>query len=745
MNKKLISAFLLSTAISCISSNLSYAAEDAISDASMVTYDKAYFVTFSPVTLLDMLQAVPGVPEILTKNRQQSRRNSFGGGQRGFGSGGDQILMDGKRLAGKANNIDDTLSRVSASQIDRIELIRGAASGLDVQSEGLVINIVMLEGISTSTTFWKVTGEYSGGHNFVPEFLLSHSGSKGNLDYTFSGERKDNDFFYNAHETFFDAAGTQTAIQDIAGDFGRDGYKFNTNLAYAFNDGSRLRINGLYEPSGNDGQEVRSKTTNTIDPITYITDRDMGKWEVGGDYSRDLGVLGNLKTLFVINRNTEDGDVNRFKGSGAAQFDYVRDVTTVNRTEKIFRASITKGIAEGQSLELGGEAAINTFDKSFINNKRQNALDNSITAVATDPFVIGNNDNVEIKENRYEIFANHSFNISSKMVLQSSLTTEFSKIIADNIFVNASSTRRDTSFTYLKPRINFRYDFTGRDQFRIIAEKKVSQLNFNNFVTRFDQQEQIFKFGNTNIRPEQTWDFSFAFEHRLPNDSGSLEAEVFYRKYTDHISVVDFTEYYDAGLNLTDVNTFFGLNPDQTLIDYVDDQGTGFTAKSGNIDSAKAYGVKLKSSLRLGFIGVPQATLSLGYTYEKRTTTDQFTLLERTFDRHSDHRATFNFRHDITQYQLTYGFEGDVRSDQVRSYINSYWPSSPAANIKVFLEKTVFTDYKIRFEGEGLTKNRGASTYNLYNDHIRLNDLREVQEKLFRRPVELRISIQGTF
>ncbi|MBT5186250.1 MAG: TonB-dependent receptor plug domain-containing protein, partial [Kordiimonadaceae bacterium] len=169
MNKKLISAFLLSTAISCISSNLSYAAEDAISDASMVTYDKAYFVTFSPVTLLDMLQAVPGVPEILTKNRQQSRRNSFGGGQRGFGSGGDQILMDGKRLAGKANNIDDTLSRVSASQIDRIELIRGAASGLDVQSEGLVINIVMLEGISTSTTFWKVTGEYSGGHNFVPE------------------------------------------------------------------------------------------------------------------------------------------------------------------------------------------------------------------------------------------------------------------------------------------------------------------------------------------------------------------------------------------------------------------------------------------------------------------------------------------------------------------------------------------------------------------------------------------------
>ena len=742
MNKNIVRSIVLTSCISLVTLH-AFGAEDGADDATVVTYDKAYFEAFTPVTLLDMLQSVPGVPDILNKNRQQTRRAQFGGGggQRGFGSGGDQILMDGKRLAGKSNNIDDTLSRVSASQVDRIELIRGAASGLDVQSQGLVINIIMLEGANTSTTFWQIKGEYSGGHDVVPEFLISHSGSMDSFDYSLSYERKDNDFFFDSTETFLDSNGDQTAVQTIAGGFGREGHKFNTNLAYGFEDGSRLRLNGLYEPNGNAGRETRSKTNRTLDPIVWDNDRDFGKWEVGGDYSRSLGVIGNLKSLFVISKNTEDAVVNRFKGSGIERFEYTRDLTNQNRLEKIFRGSVTKSITAAQSIEIGGEAAINTFDKTFDSLNRD---------IATDPLLVGNSDNVEIKENRYEVFANHSYTINTDMVLQSSLTTEFSKIVADNIFANGDISRRDTNFTYLKPRVNFRYDYSPRDQFRLLVEKKVSQLNFNNFVTRFDQQEQVFRFGNTNIRPEQTWDFAFTYEHRLPNDTGSLEGEIFYRKYTDHISFVDFTEYVDGGLNPTDIENFFALNlADQqlarTFINDTDGGGSDFTSKSGNINSAKGYGFKLKSNLRLGFIGVPQATLSVNYTYERRRTTDQFTGLERNFERHSDHRIDINFRHDITEYQFTYGFETTIRSDDARYNINSFWPNQPAANVKVFAEKTILDNYKLRLEGEGLTRNRGASRFIRYTDHIRLGENFETQLRVARRPVEIRVSLQGTF
>ncbi|MDG1857957.1 MAG: hypothetical protein P8I94_02565, partial [Emcibacteraceae bacterium] len=52
----------------------------------------------------------------------------------------------------------------------------------------------------------------------------------------------------------------------------------------------------------------------------------------------------------------------------------------------------------------------------------------------------------------------------------------------------------------------------------------------------------------------------------------------------------------------------------RTLIDDRD----GFTSKSGNVPSAKAYGLKANTSIRLGFIGLKDAVVGLSYKYEKK-------------------------------------------------------------------------------------------------------------------------------
>ena len=135
------SGFLTTVMLSALMLGNAYAGQDTTDDAAIVTYDQAYFEKFAPVTLLDMMQRIPGVQEIIDKNREQRQQAARGGGGaenqggRGFGSGGDQILINGKRLAGKNNNIDDTLSRVSAGQVEKIQLIRGAASGRRIARE----------------------------------------------------------------------------------------------------------------------------------------------------------------------------------------------------------------------------------------------------------------------------------------------------------------------------------------------------------------------------------------------------------------------------------------------------------------------------------------------------------------------------------------------------------------------------------------------------------------------------------
>ncbi len=729
MGQTRLSPLFISTVFCCtlISTSMltpASAAEEALTDASVVTYEPSYFEKFAPVTLLDMLQRIPGVPEILNKNRR-------GRNQRGFGSGGDQILIDGRRLAGKSNNINDSLSRISAGQIAKIDLIRGATSGLDVQSQGLVINISLNEGSSKSSTFWKVMGEYTFGHTFIPQFLVSHTGTSGGLEYNLSVERKDDKGYRPRSEIFYDGDDVEIGTRDVDHVFKFKGFKFTTNLTYSFSDGDELRLNGFYEPNSFDYHETRAEFGDEPDYVVWDQSRNNDRWEIGGDYTFNLGSIGKFKSLFVINENNEDTEVSRVRDFVIPAFMYANEFTNAKRSEKILRSSTTIQVWGEQSIEVGGEAAINTFDKTFDSFSRDDDVD--LLELET-------SDNVEIQENRYEVFAIHSYNISGAMVLQSSLTTEFSKIVADNFFADASFDRRDTSFTYFKPRVDFRYDYTDSDQLRITAEKKVSQLRFDSFVTSYDAQNDELKVGNTDLRPTKTWEFTVVYEHRLPNDAGSLEGKAYYHHRKDHQTRVDFTNYVDFDGNAVTVDEFFALPPDDALRDSID-----FTPTQGNIDSAYIYGVDLKSNLRMGFVGVPEATLSLGYRFEKRRSLDQFTQLMRDFARHSDHNFNVNYRHDVTKWGVSYGFEFWARSDWANYDMRYYNPQNPAAGMRAFAEYNLNGGIKMRLDFIEITGREGSSTTLRYTDHIRFNEIYKREERENKRPRAVQLSLQGNF
>lgn len=725
-----ITSLLLTTVMGL--NQLSYAQKiDTTDDGSVVTYEKDYFEKYATVTLLDMLLTIPGGKEIVDKNKAQFDGGGANSqGERGFGTGGDQILIDGKRLAGKSNNIDDTLSRISAEQVERIELIRGVTSGLDVLSQGLVINVVLSESGNNATTFWQVAGQKTLEQDFKPTFTISRSGNLKGLDYFLSVERDESGYFFNRAEEAFNANDIKTSDQNVFGGFIWESYKFNTNLGYTFSDNSQLRLNGLFEPGKNFGSEERNKSTNLLNPVVRDVNGTSKKWEFGGDYSRSLGALGNLKALFVINRDAGSETVNSTRGSGESLFEFSNEAEHEVKSEKIFRASITKGIGAKQTLELGGEAAINKFNKSFENQNR---------TLATNPFSLINSDDVKIKEYRYEAFANHTYNILNQLVLQSTLVTEFSKITADNVFAGGTPTRRDTSFTYFKPRVNLRYDVSDRNQIRATIEKKVSQLDFDNFVTSYDQEAQVFRFGNTNIRPEQIWDFSLEYEHRLANDGGAIGVEIFYRDYTDHITQVDFSEYQDFASNPVSSEEYFNLSPTSALRDQ-----TFFTSKSGNVDEASSFGGKINLSKRLDFIGVPNAVITANYVYEKRRATDQFTGISRIFPWTSDHTLNVNFRHDITSIRVAYGFTGQFKSEQISQDINYFWPTQPAAAYQAFVEYNI-KGIKIALRAENLTGKRSKSTFTFYNDHIKFNDVLSRTRRETTNWTEITLSIQGTF
>ena len=702
-------------------------ADDPVGQYSPITrYSFDYFSEFGPVTLLDMLERIPDAKQILDASGGGGRNNS----KRGFGSGGDQILIGGKRLSGKANNISDTLARVSANNVTQIQLIRGATDGLDVQSEGLVINVILDANASTSTTFWKVGGVYYEGHDVSPTFTVSHSGSSGKLEYMVGVERKHWEFHFDRDETYLNAAGDQTGTLFVEGSYPRPSTAFTSNLTYSFEEHGTLRLNGLYEPRTEDGNELRIE--QGLSPFYRDSQKDNNgsKWEVGGDYERPAGFLGQFKTLFVVNRDEGNDLIERFNAADAT-FNNQSLETILNRSEKIIRGSFTKAIMSGQSLELGAEGAFNSYDQSFnqISYLSEDLIDRVIA-----------NDTVEISEKRYEVFANHNYNINSQMALQSSLVGEFSTITADSILPGGGVSRRETSFTFLKPRVNFRYDVTGQDQLRLTVEKKVSQLNFRNFVTRFDNGTQELIRGNTGIKPQEDWEFIAAYEHRFNNDGGSIEVQLFHTQYKDLIDNVDFTQYLDEVGNLISADQYFALPPSDTLRD-----NTDFTPTTGNIPNGSAYGVKVKGNIRLGFVGVSEAVINIDYEYSEKNTTDQFTGLSRRLDRRSDHTLNLGYRHDVTSWKMSYGVNGEIKSDYARYYVNYFWPSSPAPEISAFAEVIVYEGIKARVEGNQLLGKRQNSVRNNFSDHIRFNDISRVDIRNTRTAQEIKFSLQGTF
>ncbi|GIT20897.1 MAG: hypothetical protein CM1200mP40_05790 [Gammaproteobacteria bacterium] len=93
---------------------------DAAAD-STVTYPASYFAQFSPVSVNDMLDRIPGIELALQGGDSDPLSRRFRGGNRGLG-GLSQILIDGKRLAGKANEARSQLNRITANEVDYIEI-----------------------------------------------------------------------------------------------------------------------------------------------------------------------------------------------------------------------------------------------------------------------------------------------------------------------------------------------------------------------------------------------------------------------------------------------------------------------------------------------------------------------------------------------------------------------------------------------------------------------------------------------
>ncbi|WP_298019523.1 TonB-dependent siderophore receptor [uncultured Parasphingopyxis sp.] len=582
-------------------------------------FTPADFARFSPTTALDMVQQVPGFQIQEAEDR------------RGLGQGGANVLINGERVSGKSNDAVTALRRISASNVTRIEL-RDAAT-LDIPGlSGQVVNIVAETGAVSGNFSWRPQFR---AHNTSPRLYsgeISVTGGVGPVDYTLSLSNT-NDSFRSGNdgiERVFDGFGNQIderyEVLTVSGDRPR--------LAGSFRiDGPGSSVGNLnlsYERYYFGAREESERSfPGTVDRFRLFREgEDEWNYEIGGDFEFALGP-GRLKLIglrsfehspYFQSVVTDFADGTPSVGS---RFEQVGD-----EAETILRSEYSWSM--GGDWQISLEGARNTLDVE----SRLFNLDMNGDFIEV-PLPGGS---ARVNEDRAEANITYGRPLSEDLTLQVSLGGEYSEISQTGAGGLTRSFYRPKGFASLAWSVSDTLDLRAR------VEREVGQLNFFDFVASVNVGSDSEDASNPNLVPPQSWNFEVEGTQQL-GPWGSVTARIFYESITDIVDQIP-------------------LSP---------------TAQApGNIDSARRMGFEWNSTFNFDPIGLRGAKLDIEAIVQRTRLDDPLTGLSRPDSSEREHYIEAEFRHDIPDTDIAYGFEFesynealDFRLDQLGQYRQS--------------------------------------------------------------------------
>ena len=698
-------------------------AQDNVGEETTIMYPASYFTEFNPVTVQDMLDRIPGVGSATGGSNQNSRGPGQGGGNGGrglgSGSGGSQVLINGKRTAGKNNQASGQMDRITADQVNYIEIIRGTSGELDVRGSGQIVNVVLFEDLSANSLSYEVNMDRYLDHNTQPGGSVSYSGQTGGLNYVLSAVAEPRYDHNVSKETSIlaDFALNDEVREERIRE--QTSYDFSVNLDYELSLKSSVRFNALYSENDNPTDVLRYTTDLRATPRATAIEReeipgDRNNWEIGGDYEY-LSEGGNrFKVLFISNRNNSASTRERYDvfADGSESKDLFLDLGSVT-TERIVRGSYTMGLFEGQDIEFGAERAQTTLDSSLALGLPSSAGTPSADFGGLVPQAVSNA-NSTVEEIRIEPFIIHNWIINSRMTLESTLLYELSEIS------QSGDVNRTRDFNFVKPKVDFRYNLTPQLQLRGSAEKVVRQLRFSDFVASNDPQDNdsITLYGNENLRQEWFWKYDFYADYRLPNDIGVVNMNLFYHQHKDRIARIDVSPSED---NLQSAN--------------------------GNIGDGDVVGISINSSIRMRMINLPNLLVTSALSVRDSEIEDPFLGIDRRFARFGRGRLTLGFRHDLPRWNMNYGLEWSNRFDSNEKVYDiddiADYIGEPNTNAFVQFVDSRGTTY--RFDARNATSNLQCRERTRFVGRISANILEEIEDRCETSGRVVSLKINGTF
>ncbi len=664
---------------------------------SAQVYEPAYFARFAPKNAMDMVGNIPGF-EITSSS-----------GERGFGQARQNVLINGRRVSGKANDAATALGRITAESVVRIEIVDGAT--LDIPGlSGQVANVIAKVDI------------FSGNWNWNPEFrenlqpswyrgAVSANGATEDGSWSWSASLSSFEF-HNGHDGPGVIADGDGSIIDIR----REGFngageepELAATLTHLAKDGAVANMNIALRSFNFVGREDSFRDPVNGPPenrFVYIGEDELGG-EFGADYEFDLGP-GRLKVIGL--HRYEEGDdlvtVESYTAIGANQGGD-RVIEHEESGESIARAEYGFG-AFGGDLQFAAEGAFNYIDVTTDIGSRQ--PDGSYL-LATLP-----EGTARVEERRAETNVSYSTRLNDAWSVQSSLGVEYSELMQEGAGGLTREFVRPKGFVALAWKVDDQIDISLK------GERRVGQLDFGDFLSNVDIQNNASSGGNVELVPEQAWVASTEINRKF-GDWGAVKLVADYQMIED---VVD--QKLIPRLSLPPIS---GV---------------------GNIGEATSWSVTGSGTINFDPIGWRGLQLNFNARYADSEVDDPLTGIPREISYTGKMNGVISLRWDIpnTDWTIVGGIEEyqsypGYRLDQ----ISRGW-TAPSTNFFQIENKDVF-GMKVRLQAVNLNDTSENNKRDVYESagpgqpRLRTNPLDFTEERHRTFGPIVRLNVSGTF
>lgn len=661
-------------------------------DAEKLIYAADYLRQLNAVSATDLLKRIPGIQGLLQDATSD---------QRGFGSAGDQLLINGQRISGKSNGADAVLDRIQAIQVERIEVIRGTSPDTDVRSQGRVVNVVLENNQHSAygAIAAKAISFASGGNGHGVE--LSRTGSRGLFDYVLALENQTESSRTHTNNLVFSPACALQEQEAISTQTHENEFLFSANTSFTFLNGNQFSLNSLFEQE----QEADNQLTSVVEAPGgqfVVEKQNVRVREIGADYRHLLQNGHRWTTLLILADNVDNGFGQSF------DTETVETQSEFSRSdEHILRSAYQWSASQHHAFESGLEVAINKVRESsklFENHAgalQEIALENASSM---------------IQEHRYELFLNHGWQLNEQLALDNSLNLEHSALQQRGPDIN-----RQQRFFYISPRLGATYNLNEQSQIRGRIEQTVSQLDFGDFTTSFagdNNRFDVIYAGNPELEPELAREYQLSYQYQMQDDRGAIEISALYADIHKHIDLIPLR-----------IST---------------DDGTSMRAAPGNIGDARRIELRLNGSMRLDRLNIRGAVLDATLTLRNTQALDAFTQTKRQMTALANYQLTWSYRQDISD-QLSFRLESEHYAGE-RSYDLDYFGTlQRGTKLDFIVEWRLADNLQLRLEADNLLGTRNQRNRVIYDNDRATGTIKQREQRSGVPDRETSLNLNWTF